>query len=662
MACLLALATTAARIDGIGLETVDTRPALAVAHSGERPTVRVTRAGRRLTLLFAEATLAPSFPGAQFSWRPERATGALFTQVDVARIAEGVRVRFEVAEDVPVELHREARRALIVFRPVRSADAGASGRSLLPEGARGLASLAPADSAARPRLLAVRTMTIDSRLALRVLATQPLAGASVRREGEDVVVSIVADVPDDFPEPEAVAPLERIVVLGRPGGASVFVKVPPEVPFEVRREAAVLTVLFGEEAGASVEPPNALYPLLFPGGAAAPAADLDAEPTKPTDTSPDGLNFGSLNLKPSAQVGYSDADVSVLDSPTPVRDRYFVAEPRVELNLPLSHGHLRGSYGMRFRSGSSITEVNGVSHFFDGTVELPIGGRSLVRANDHFAVGVLETNEVDPGREYFFDLGRFRRNDVGLGADVSLGSRLSLVLGAEHNVVDFLEPSGFFSYEESSVNGGLGIELNDRLQGTVSYSYYQMPRPPERPEAEATAHSIGFQLRGTISALTTAQLGVGYRRQENPNAGAGGRLYTGLTALGSVTREISPTTSVTLGVNRAVEPSAFEENGFYVTTAVLADARFQAPFSIAMHAGAAYQWNDYRTDAAAIGAPREDTIFSWTLGAGRTLGRKAFFRADYRREHRSSNIQSFHETWDTLLLQIGLGFFGAAPR
>ena len=135
--------------------------------------------------------------------------------------------------------------------------------------------------------------------------------------------------------------------------------------------------------------------------------------------------------------------------------------------------------------------MNGVSHFFDGTFEVPVGARTLVRATDHFALGVLEANEVDPGREYFFDLARFRRNDVGLGADVTLGSQLALVLGAGHNTVDFLEPGGFFSYEESLARAGLGIEVSDGLKGTVSYSYYRMPRPPERPRAAGAAQRAG---------------------------------------------------------------------------------------------------------------------------------------------------------------------------
>jgi Putative beta-barrel porin 2 len=514
----------------------------------------------------------------------------------------------------------------------------------------------------RARLLVVRTMTIDSRIALRVLATEPLEGASVRREGPDVVVSFVADVADDFPEPEAPAPLQKIVVLGRPAGASVFVRVPPEVPFEVRREAAVLTVLFGEEAGATVEPPTALYPLLFPGAAETPPPEPETEPAKAEESSPDGVNLGPLNLRPTAQFGYADADVNVLDTPRPVRDRYFVAEPRVELILPVSHGRLRGSYGPRIRFHSSIDEVNGVSHFFDGSLELPVGTRTIVRVKDHYAVGVLETNEVDPGREYFFDLARFRRNDVDVGADVTLGTRLGLVFGAGRNSVHFLDPGGFFDYEEQSARAGLSVEVREGLMATASYGYGRLPRPEERPQAASTAHSVGVDFKGSFAALTSGQLGFAYRRQSNPEAGEGGRLYSGLTAFGSITRELGPATSVMLGINRAVEPSAFEDNGFYVTTGLQGEARFQAPFEIAVHAGTAYQWNTYRTLTAELGEPREDTLFGWSLGAGRPLGRRTFLRADFRRERRRSNIEAFRQTNDTLLIQLGVGFFGVAPR
>jgi hypothetical protein len=666
MACLLALATQVARVDGVGLEVVDARPALAVGHSGGRAEVRVHRAGRTLSLLFPAFGLGGPLSGSpRFSWRRDPAAPAApFEEVQIEAGAEGVRLRFDIDADVPVEVRREARRVLVVFAAPPAPDAARRGRSfLVPDPRPGLASLAPPEATRpRPRLLAVRTMTIDSRIALRVLATEPLEGASVRREGPDVVVSFVADVADDFPEPEAPAPLQKIVVLGRPGGASVFVRVPPEVPFEVRREAAVLTVLFGEEATATVEPPTALYPLLFPGAAATPPPDQETEPAKAEESSPEGLNLGPLNLKPTAQFGYADADVYVLDTPQPVRDRYFVVEPRVELTLPLSHGQLRGSYGPRIRFHSSIDEVNGVSHFFDGSLELPLGTRTNVRVNDHYALGLLETNEVDPGREYFFDLGRFRRNDVDVGADVTLGTRLGLVFGAGRNSVHFLEPGSFFDYEEQSARAGLSVDVREGLKATASYGYARLPRPEERPQAESTAHSVGVDFKGSFAALTSGQIGFAYRHQTNPEAGEGGRVYSGLTAFGSITRELGPATSVTLGINRAVEPSAFEDNGFYVTSGLQGGVRFQAPFEIAVNAGTAYQWNTYRTRASSLDEPREDTLFGWSVGAGRPLGRRAFVRADFRRERRRSNIEAYRETNNSFLIQVGVGFLGAAPR
>ena len=52
-----------------------------------------------------------------------------------------------------------------------------------------------------------------------------------------------------------------------------------------------------------------------------------------------------------------------------------------------------------------------------------------LRARDRFRSGVLDTRVVDPGGEYFFGLGRFRRNDADAGASIVVGPRLSVELG-----------------------------------------------------------------------------------------------------------------------------------------------------------------------------------------------------------------------------------------
>ena len=132
------------------------------------------------------------------------------------------------------------------------------------------AALPSAPEAETARVLAVRVTAAGSRQALHVLCSRPVAGAKVERQGSEVVVSLDAEAPDSLTEPPATPPLEAIRIVRRPGGVSLWVRVAPEVPFEVHRQETLVTVLFGgEEAGRQTVPPTApvaeLYSRLFPG-------------------------------------------------------------------------------------------------------------------------------------------------------------------------------------------------------------------------------------------------------------------------------------------------------------------------------------------------------------------------------------------------------------
>ncbi len=170
------------------------------------------------------------------------------------------------------------------------------------------------------------------------------------------------------------------------------------------------------------------------------------------------------------------------------------------------------------------------------------------------------------------------------------------------------------------------------------------------------------ELRGEVLPLTTGSVSVGYSTQTSPNAGPGGTRFTGLIASGRLEKSFTPSSSLALAVTRATNVSGFEENAFYVTNAVEVVLRAGLPWSLALQAGAGYHRNDYRTVASAIGAPRRDMIRGWTLGLGRPVTRYAFVRADYRRERRDSNIDSFDSPSNALTVQVGLGLFAAQPR
>jgi hypothetical protein len=145
-----------------------------------------------------------------------------------------------------------------------------------------------------------------------------------------------------------------------------------------------------------------------------------------TDVAREGLQIGPVHLRPSIVTSYVNGEYTLLDTPDPVRDRYLQIEPRVVADMPLFGGELTADYAARLRFFSQFDEINSTSHLLDTGFELPLGSRAMVRVRDHFSTGVLEATEVDPGQEYFFDLSRFHRNEIEVGARVEAGSRVFL--------------------------------------------------------------------------------------------------------------------------------------------------------------------------------------------------------------------------------------------
>ena len=208
----------------------------------------------------------------------------------------------------------------------------------------------------------------------------------------------------------------------------------------------------------------------------------------------------------------------------------------------------------------------------------------------------------------------------------------------------------------------LGYDVSPALRAALGYGYTRIPFTVERPQAESHTHSTFGELRGEILPLTNGNVSVGYSSQTSPNAGPGGTRFAGLTASGRLEKSFTPSSRLTLSGTRATRVSNFEENAFYLSSAVDILLHAGLPLSLALQAGAGYHRNDYRTVASSVGEPRRDEIRGWTLGLGRPVTRHAFIRADYRRERRDSNIDAFDSRSNVLIVELGVGLFATEPR
>ncbi len=520
--------------------------------------------------------------------------------------------------------------------------------------------LTAADPAVEVR--AIRLTPVSSRLALRVLTSVPVERPDVRREGEEVVVGLGDASAEAATLPPVEPPVEDLRFERGEGGLALHVRVAPEVPFEVVREEALLTVLFGEEQADDLRLRSAreLYGQLFPVPLGEGALSTGGDTAR--DGSGEGWRLGRVSVKPGLTTSYVDADVVTDTSNDTTRDRYLQLGPTVELAMPVADGSLRASYEPRFRLFSSIPEVGTTTHMVNAGLDLPMGPRVGVRANYHFSHGVLETREVDPGQEYFFDLGRFNRNDVFGAVSVEIGPRMTAEIGAGLNDVGFSGSDQFFPYRETAVQTGLSYEVRADTKATASYLHHRVPPPDARPLVESTGNDFLFGLDGQIAPLLRGRVELGYRNWSSPGAAVEGQRYSGLLAALALQRQLGASSFVDLRGGRSTDLSNFESNAFYVSTFVDGAVTTPVPFGLTARGAVGYLWNTYRVSDASIGEPREDTILGLAVGLGRNLGPRTYVRADYRRDRRRSNIPGLNVTTDGFIVQFGIGFAPSGAR
>lgn len=527
-----------------------------------------------------------------------------------------------------------------------------------------LAMLAPAPIAAaaeQPGVLAVRLTTIDFRPALRIL-TADAVPATVAREGDFVVVRLAADAAAELPLPPLQRPLEAIRVERAPGLTRLHVKVAPEVPFETSFEPGLVTVVFGEQPAPELRGPVTpeLYKLLFPSGIEGPGSREEEAGVKAGAV--EGIVVGPVTLRPYFSASFVDAEVAAFDNPVPTRDQYLQLTPGVTASMPFFTGLLAAEYEPRLRFFSSIPQVNDTSQFAGAKIEMPVGSRALVRLGHRFTRAVVETNVVDPGREYFFNLAAYTFNATNLAGRIDLGARLFAEAEAnwQWSRFDEAQSSGFFSYDSRAIRLGLGYDVGSDLRAVVSYSYERIPPAADREIVETTSHSLLGTLAGSIAPLTNGSLTVGLLRQRNPAATGKSRSLDAITLSGTLKRELGHASSVALELTRASNPSGFETNAYYVNNSIVASLSVPGPFETWARGSLGWLRNGYPNDASALGAPRRDDIVAWTVGLGRQLGWRAWLRADYRQERRSSNLPGFDTTTDGVIVQLGVGLFGPA--
>ena len=663
-------------LSAVRLEAENGRPIVRAVVSGQTP-ARVERSGRDLVLVL---------PGAH----PRAGLLLPFPNAGVAELTlkdsrEGARIRIRLDKPLDYELRQEPGLmtvTIVPWAPVRDVNAKVlwSAPERQPEEA---ASVPKAAAQAAVQAEPVRaTEPVVEREAAPALEppvqtqSEPAAESPVERE--------VAPVAQPPVPPEAAPTVEPPVQTEAPAESPVQTQVAPAEEPPVRTQAApaaepiVQTAPVAEPAvprpglqvGPAAENVRDLYAKIIPPPAGrgpeegapegAPEGGGAGEPAVPRE----GFQFGPLRLLPMLLTSYINADTTLLDTPQPMRDRYFQIEPRLLLDFgaALPGGRkVELNYNPRFRTSTVFPELRHASHLATLSLEAPVGTRFTVKASHHYARGLIETTEVDPGREYFFRLTPFTRNQTTGGLVVSSGGRFGLDLLASRDSVRLSDNAGFFDHRTEVASAALIYELGRESRAFIRYTWDHVPPSEQRPIIESRASSVSLQVTGELLPLVRGDLLVGYRHLFAPRAGMGGTGFDGTVVTANLRKEFTPSAALGLVGRRDTYPSGFEENAFYVATSAGLEADLGLPLSLVFRGTVGWQRNAYRVPAAGLSVPRRDTLIGWSAGIGRSLTRWSFLRADYRRDRRDSNLPAFETDGHAFVVQLGVGHLGAAP-
>jgi len=314
------------------------------------------------------------------------------------------------------------------------------------------------------------------------------------------------------------------------------------------------------------------------------------------------------------------------------------------------------SYEPRIRTGADgIPILSQPSHLLAAGFERPLGVAWRIGISDQFHRGTIETQVLDPGREYFFDIARFKRNHASLSLRSATESSLDFGLGGSLTTESVDTEGAYFSNERREANASLRYEMGLARWLTLAYGFEQVPPPETRPLTEMLAHTLAAGIDGELTRLLTATISLGYRREEHPSGPMAGRSFRGFTYSGQLRRDFAGNTVLTLRASRTTHLSAFEQNAFYVANALGSSLTLPLPWALQLIGGASYQRNSYRLPATGLSEPRHDRLFGWTAGLGRSLTRWSHLRADYNWDDRRSNVPGLSARTHAFVVQLGLG-------
>ena len=365
-----------------------------------------------------------------------------------------------------------------------------------------------------------------------------------------------------------------------------------------------------------------------------------------------GIHVGRFALQPSIDASYVRGSNLLLQNEDTFSDNALLVRGRLAAVLLDSANEFKISYEARYRDFEHFDLQDKFTNLVNVNAKFMTTPRSSITFGNHFVHGAFENHEFDPGGEIVASTDLFYRNRVEGIYAMEFSQRLGGEISGSFNRVEFTEAANdFFNYDQTTLGASVVYSLSPSTRLAGEYVRATTRPDPTRPEAESDADLVLFGLRGEITPLLGGRVRIGYSNETfEPQS------YSGLVVDVELTRQFRESTALDFTVGRRTSPSAFQENGFYLSN--YGTLQFVAPIleKLRFNANAAFFGNNYPLADVATGIDRRDRTFHAAVGVAYFLTPLWFLSVDYRHNQRNSNLDSFSYRNNAVQFMVGFGF------
>jgi hypothetical protein len=400
--------------------------------------------------------------------------------------------------------------------------------------------------------------------------------------------------------------------------------------------------LFPATAGESRRPVFLLPPVAEEGAAAAGTR---------------GIRLGRFLFQPLVDATYVWGDNLLLQSQEPLKDSALLLRGRAAFDLLDSEQSLQIVYDVTYRKFKEFELIQDVSHFVNLEAGLVLSPRMQLDLGNHFARGSFESHEIDPGRELFFSVDPFFRNDSRAVLRYDFSERLGLKVLGSYNHLQFVHggSASFYDYDTVTAGASFLYQVSALTSLFGEYRRAVTPEPLNRPEAGSIANSFFFGITGEITPVLVGTAQAGYQLQEfGPELER--TRYRGLVAEVSLTRSFSEVSQLTVKGGRTTFLSNFANNGFYLSNYLEGKLTLPLAYRLRFLGEAALLDNSYPWDIPVDRPQRDDRAWSASAGLVYFFSPLFYLRGDYRHERRTSTLEDFRYLSHAFQVLVGFGF------